>query len=328
VIAISKEGWGVLRKYLITSVLVFSQGAWAMDLGGMIGELGAGARVPTVSYTGWLEPNSDSGNTFQNLGSAVIPVYSDEKDSSSLSASASDLHFDRQQTLTGTAVAVPKDIQKYDLGFSYSHKRENNKSWGMKFGVGSASDHPFANFDTTTFMLMVYFSRPGKLEGSRWIFTVFMSNNNEIANYVPIPGFVYMYNTPTFTGLFGLPFAAVQWRPSTEWTWSGSILGPAISVEGAYGKIHHTQGFVGYSWSQQSYLPKDRPDQRDRLYYNEMRAFGGVRAFVSNSVSLEVQSGYAFNRSFNEGPNTFSKDVGSTTLANSPFAQLNLKMEL
>lgn len=302
--------------------------AHAMDMSGMIGELGAGARAPSISYSGWLEPRSDSGNAFQNRATASVPVYRDEKNTYTVSASASDLHFDRQQEFSNQSYSVPQDLQRYDVGVSYSRKLAAAKMWGAKLSVGSASDHPFANFNTTTFLALGYYSIPGQSEASRWIFTIFMSNNNEIANYIPIPGFVYTYTTATFTGLFGLPFAAVQWRPSSMWTWSGSLLGPEINLESAYGRIRQTQGFVGYSWSQQSFLPKDRPDQRDRLYFNEMRAFAGIRSFFSRDFSFEFETGYAFDRSLYEGLRTFSRDVGSTSLSNAPFAQITLKMDL
>ena len=177
---------------------------------------------------------------------------------------------------------------------------DDQKYWGTRLSIGSASDHPFSNLDVTTFTASGFYSW-NDAPHSRWMLTLFVSNNNPILNYAPIPGFVYIYQLDNFIGMFGFPFTSILWMPTQDWTYTFGIFGPTINTEIAYGNAKKAQVYVGYSWNQQSYIPENRPSNEDRLYYADMRTPFGVRIPIAGVLKTDLAVGYAFDRSVFEG---------------------------
>lgn len=285
------------------------------------------ASVPTVNYGGSFTPQQQSGDVVQNHLTIQTPIYQDDKNLFSLSAGATSLHFGQEQTLDTSGIPVPIDLWKIDFGGGYSRKIDDDKLIGGRLSIGSASDHPFADFDVTTIGASAYYSW-ASTEHSRWMLTILFSNNNPIINYVPIPGFIYMYETPTFIGMFGFPYSSMVWKPSDPWMYTLSIFGPTINAEIAYGNPKNAQIYTGFNWIQQSYLPENRPETNDRLYYDEKHLPLGVRFPVTKGLFSDLSVGYAFDRSAYEGEHFLSKNEGSATLASSWYGAWNLRLVL
>jgi hypothetical protein len=284
-------------------------------------------QTATLTYGGWITPRPVPGTVEQNRVTIQVPAWRDDQNTLALSAGGTSLHFGDQQTLSGSGIPVPVDLWKIEFGGSYARRLEDDRLIGGRLSLGSASDHPFANFDVTTVGASAFYSWATS-ERSRWMVTVFFSHNTPIANYVPIPGFVYIYETETFVGMFGLPFSSLVWRPEDKWTFTFSFFGPTVNSEIAYGYPTGLQVFTGYSWTQQSYLRELRPDPKDRLYYEEMHVPLGVRFPLARGFRTELSLGYAFDRSTFEGLHFHSKENGSAPLGNSWFAAWNLRLEL
>lgn len=284
-------------------------------------------QVPTLSYGGWITPEHVPAKVEQHRLTIQVPIYHDEKDTYAISAGGESLHFGEEQTLPASNVVVPEDLWKLEFGGAYSHKLENEKMIGGRISVGSASNRPFADFDVTTVGASAYYSWSTS-DQSRWFITAFFSNNNPIINYAPIPGFLYLYQTKTFVGMFGFPFSSIIWRPNESWTYTFSFFGPTVNSEIGYGNPKKFQAFTGFSYSQQSYIPVVRPDPNDRLYYAEMHAPLGIRFPIINGVLTEFSGGYAFDRSIFEGTGFGHQQEGSTKLGNSWFAAWNLRLIL
>lgn len=294
---------------------------------GAIGNLGLNrVTIPTLIYSGWLTPQQDPTDVEQQRLSFQTPVYNDGVDWVDVSAGGSSLHFGQEQFLS-SGVAVPIDLWKAEVGGGYSRIFESGKFFGVRAGVGSASDHPFSTLDVITFSVTGYYAWPGS-ERSTWTATLFYSNNNPIANGIPIPGIVYRFHSANFVGMFGLPFSAMVWLPDPSWMFAFSFFGPTINSEIAYGNPRKLQLFTGWSWTQQSYLRVSRPDPNDRLYYVEMHAPVGVRVFISNQLKAEFSVGYSFDRSVYEGTHFTSADDGRTNLGASFYGAWNLRMQL
>ncbi|HXC61349.1 MAG TPA: hypothetical protein VNV63_01625 [Nitrospiria bacterium] len=284
------------------------------------------ATTPTVSYGGWVTPEQGSRGVEYNRLTIQVPVYQDDKDTFSMSAGGTSLHFGEQHTLSGSGIPVPEDLWKVEFGGSYSRKLEDDKLIGGRISFGSASDHPFADFDVITIGASAFYSW-ASTERSRWMLTILFSNNNPIINYVPIPGFIYMYWTPNFVGMFGFPFSSIVWTPLEPWMFTLSVFGPTINSEIAYGNPKKIQFFTGFSWLQQSYLRENRPDPKDRLYFDEKRVPLGMRFPVAKALKSELSVGYAFDRSVYEGTRFGNKDDGAASLGNSWYAAWNLRLE-
>lgn len=284
-------------------------------------------RKPTLSYGGWITPEQVPGDVEQHRLTIQFPVYQGDEDAISFSVGGTSLHFGSGLVLSSSGTSVPIDLWKAELGGSYSHKIDDDKFVGGRVSLGSASDRPFADLGVTTIGASAYYSWASS-ENSRWMLTLFFSNNNPIVNYIPIPGFVYLYQTKTFIGMFGFPFSSIIWMPTEPWVFTLSFFGPTVNSEIAYGNTKKIQLFTGFSWVQQSYLRDNRPDPKDRLYYAEMHAPLGVRFPVCDGLKSELSGGYSFNRSVSEGTRFTDRENGSASLGNSWFGAWNITLQI
>ncbi len=137
-------------------------------------------------------------------------------------------------------------LGRIELGTRYSHKLDETSSVGGGVGFGSASDLPFNNADVDTLSLNAFYNFSTS-EHSAWVLSLFYSNNNPLDNKVPIPGFMYIYRSSDFVGMFGLPFASIFWRFSDPWILSASIFGPTGVLEIARGHVRDLQVFWAFA---------------------------------------------------------------------------------
>ena len=146
---------------------------------------------------------------------------------------------------------------------------------------------------------------------------VLFSNNGVLPNYVPIPGFLYVYRTPEFTGIFGVPILSLTWTPA-PWTLSLSAFGPLVRTEAALGRRERLQGFVEYALNQQFFITAERERRRDRLSFGEQRADLGLRT-AAGPVGFELKSGVAFGRSIAVGQSFGDRRGGKFAMADELF---------
>ncbi len=276
-------------------------GGGLSSFGGVMGGIGLLPPKKTiVSLNGQLAPEGNPTVIEQSKINIATPIWSDGGESFSMSVNAGRLSFNEQQSFD-TGIKTPKELNRIELGAQYSKAMKSKRMFGLRTSIGSASDKPFHSSDEITFSLNSFYTNPGSTENTHWIWTVFLSNNNPLINYVPIPGFIYLYKTEKFTGMFGLPFLSIQWTPIEPWIFSMSYFITNFNSEIAYGFRDKVQTFTGFSISQQSFLRADRDELRDRLFFNEKKIFAGIRSPLTKSISGEIQSGMAFDRKLKEG---------------------------
>lgn len=278
------------------------------SFGGISGGLNMfSAPVPILVYGGTLEPENRPTSVENQRLNFSTPVYRDGSDTYTVSLAGSNLKFGENLRHPETGAELSRSFSKIELGAGFSRNLEGERMMGFRLGWGSASDKPFANGRDVTYNLNTFYSYPTS-EGERWILFLFMSNNTTILNNIPIPGFVYIYKTDHFTGLFGLPFLSLQWTPVDPWGFSLSFFGPVFNSEVTYGNPGEVQYVLGFGWSPQSYMLADRADERDRLFVDELRSFVGIRAPLHRDLAGELQVGSAFRRSIYEARSVFSRD--------------------
>lgn len=176
-----------------------------------------------LNVGGWIAPQQQTSEIDQTKLTIQQPIYRDEKDSYSLSFGGSSLHF----------VKPASRFWRIELGGSFLHKFDDSSMWGARVSVGTASDEPFSNFGVTTIGATGFYSWETSQQ-SRWMITVLTSNNNPLINYVPIPGFLYLYQSEKFFGMFGFPFNAIMWMPAYGWSIMLSLF-PTFNFEVAWG---------------------------------------------------------------------------------------------
>lgn len=279
---------------------------------------------PSITYEGRLIPNQNSPSISENKINFSAPIYHEGGHSLSLSTQGSVLHLNQSVPLS-TGATIPTSYYRTELGSNYMQMLAEKKSFGVRASVGYNIDKPFMSSRDLSFSLSSHYSFPST-DHSSWALILYLSNNGPLANYIPIPGFIYFYRTPTFTGIFGFPFASLQWTPTFPWTYSLSLFGLNLNSEIAYGSIDKIQYFSGFSWNRQSYMLHDRVDEKDRLSFEEKKLFLGLRTPLFNLLSSEIQLGDSFGRRVYIGNKLLHKDGGEAKMASSAYASLMMKM--
>ena len=311
-----------LQRFTLLNRQAFNRAGGSMSaLGGMNV---FGPAIPTFNYEGrYISPPQAESMT-ENRFNVQMPVYQGAQDRLGLALSASKLHINDSIKLS-TGKKVPRDLNRVETGFNYFKNLEGQRGFGVRGSVGYAGDKIFEAGNNFAYSVMANYAFPGSSK-STWAVTAFMTNNSFFAANVPIPGFMYIYRTETFTGLFGLPIASMQWTPSFPWSYTLSIFGPIINGEVAYGSVDEYQLFAGASWSRQVFMLSDREKTNDRLTLEEKKLQVGVRTPFFWKILSEISVGQAFDRSFYIGQGFSQKDDGQAHLKAGAFMSWNFRL--
>ena len=300
---------------------MMSQGGEAFGPVGGPGEMGP--PVPLISYGVKYSPGSTS--FIENKLNISAPIYKSEADTVSLSLAGSDVHLTNTLTLD-SGKKVPTDLYRTDAGVQYFNQLSENRDWGLRGSVGYSGDKPSANSRELTYSLSANYGFPGSGSG-HWMLTAMFSNNGPLVNYIPIPGVSYLYQTDTFTGMFGFPFTMMRWTPVSPWSFSLAIFGPMVQSEVGYGSLDHVQYFSGFYWTRESYIQSTRENDKDRLTVEEKKAAVGLRTLIWGQMIGEFQLGQAFDRSIYIGNGPLNKDGGSVSIPADWYLSASIKVK-
>jgi hypothetical protein len=310
-----------LERMIQMRKLAAARGGGALSAFGGLNAMGP--PVPLVAFDGRYSLGDSSPSFTENKLNISSPVYHADAQTVSLSMAGSTFHVgDGVYLDSGTK--VPTDLYRIEGGAQYFDQLPERRNWSLRGSVGYAGDRPFVYANDTTYSLNANYGFPDSGHGF-WILSVFFSNNSLLRDYIPIPGFAYLYKTDTFTGLFGFPILAMQWTPLYPWSFSLAIFGPTLQSEIAYGSIEHLQVFTGLYWIRQSYIPSQRENNTDRLTIEEKKVALGVRALVWGPLLAEVQAGQAFDRSIYIGSGLFNTDGGSVSIPSNWYGSVGLR---
>lgn len=275
-------------------------GGGLSSFGGVMGRFGLlPLKKSVVSINGMSAPEGNPTVVEQGKVNVSTPLWSKAGRSFSLSAGAGSVVFNEPQFFDDGS-STPRELHRVEIGGQYTRTTQAGKLYGGRLSVGSASDRPFYSKDEMAYNLNGFYTANTNGD-NHWIWTVFLSNNNPVANFIPIPGFIYLYKKDGFIGMFGLPFFNMQWTPKEPWVLSISSFLTNLNAEVAYGFRDRVQAFAGFAISQQSFLREGREENTDRLFFNEKKIFTGVKSPYTKEVSLEFQTGLSFDRSLKEG---------------------------
>ena len=282
-----------------------------------------GPPVPFVSYEGRITPGTNATGQVENKFNISSPVYKNATDTVGLSLAAGQVHLSETLHLdSGQDLAT--DYSRFEIGTQFMRQLADKKNWGMRASVGYAGDRPSEAGKDLSYSLSGSYGFPGTGQ-SYWVALVFMANNSPLANYVPIPGVLYIYRAEKFSGSFGFPVTSLQWTPIDPWQFSLSIFGLNLQTEAAYGHLDSLQTFFAYTMSQQTFIPAVRINDRDRLTLREEKVSLGLRAPVMGLLQAEIQAGRSFNRSAYIGRGFNNKDGGSANMSSDNFASVAVR---
>jgi hypothetical protein len=239
--------------------------------------------------------------------SAMGRVWGDGTNDFFLQGSLRHEEFHTSAILPDTGVPFPHELWDVQGGVSYRHLFDSGSVLGGSVSVGSASDEPFHSSREIVETVMAFFRLPAG-ERDAWLFFLAYSNNRDYANSIPIPGVEYFYNPSSeFHAMVGFPMELLEWRPT-----------PDLSFRCTYSLIHNVhalasyrladplRAYLGFDWNYEGYLLEDRPDPKDRFFYDEKRAKAGVKVTLAKGLVLDLSGGYAFGRSYRESQHRFS----------------------
>jgi hypothetical protein len=76
----------------------------------------------------------------------------------------------------------------------------------------------------------------------------------------------------------------------------------------------------------ESYFRAERVDENDRFFYYDNRAYGGLTFVLGPHMSLDLSSGYVFNRFYFEGQGLQDSDYNRVDVEPGPYAALQIQV--
>lgn len=269
-----------------------------------------------LRFTGMLQP-AEAGVLLTNF-SASVPVFSGEKNRVTLTSRYHLLNFYPDQS----RVSDLRDIQ---VGAAYSYQIEEKRMASISASFGSASDQPFKDSNVNTVSATALYTFPSS-ETESWLLLLNYSNNRPILNNIPLPGFAYIYApSKEFRGTFGVPFASIYWQFIPQWSLTLFTVAPWVAkAQVAYSIAGPFQVFTGVDFSQMTYLQYGRVNKKERLYYDEKKAFIGAKSPLNQIFFVEIEAGYAFGRQLFAAEKYTANPVNPTELDASGYGKLSV----
>jgi hypothetical protein len=260
---------------------------------------------------------------------AVGRIWGDGQNDIFLQGGVRHEEFQTGAILPDTGQPFPEELWDVHGGVSYRHRFDAGSVLGGSVSVGSASDQPFHSSREIVESVMAFFRLPFG-DRDAWLFFLAYSNNRDYANSIPIPGVEYFYNpSPEFHAMVGFPLELVEWRPTPDLMFrcSYSLLHNVHALL-SYRLADPLRAYVGFDWNDEGYLLVDRPDPKDRFFYDEKRAKVGVKLTLAKGLVLDLSGGYAFDRSYRESQHRLSNWFDRVDVRNGFFALASLEFAL
>jgi hypothetical protein len=294
---------------------------------GLFGSPVLGRLSDRISYGAtWLPAQPVRGqptnlaNEQQSL-STLTPLWQNSENELALTTHVRVDFFQTGAVLPTSGIAFPKELYNIGLGGTYRHLFDNGWIWGISTQVGSASDEPFhsvkeMNLGLSTFVRVPWGDRDA------WLFSLSYSPTAQIP--IPIPGVAYSWvPSDRFQANIGLPFM-INYRPIDDLLFNLTYT-PLTNVRAraTYRVCGPVRLYTAYTWGNQGWYLADRTDSRERFLYYDMRVTGGVMATLGGGWTLDLSSGYEFNRYYTQAKQASLNGADRLDIGAGPFLSLN-----
>ena len=209
-------------------------------------------------------------------------------------------HFDldTEAYFEESFLPAPDDLSDLNVGLGYRRFLDNGWLWGALVRFGSASDELFDSADEMYVKADLFLRKPAN-DRDGWLFMLNLNTDRDIP---VLPGIAYQFVRDDWQAIIGLPVLDWRWTPSEKWTLSANYLPlHRVNLEASYNPVRFLKFSGGFEWKELYYRRADRRDDDDRIEYDEKRLWAGVDLFLSEHFGVQVNGGYAFDRSFGEG---------------------------
>ncbi len=287
------------------------------DLGGMpgpggmpglggFGPLGMAMMAPGASYRAtWMPTQRVTNQDGAHLGfvdedlSVSSPLWMEGKDVVLARANVRLQLFQTDALLPNLEQPFPDQFWNINLGVAGVHTFDNGWTGGGGISGGSASNKPFQSVRELNANVFAFLRVPVR-ETDAWNFSLFYSPLGQLP--FPVPGVSYFWHpTPCFYANIGLPFA-LHYQPMDDLSLDFSyMLLTSVRTRATYRIAGPVRIYCGYNWINEGYHLSTETTSAQRFFYYEMNVVGGVRWAISHHASLDLSSGYAFDRFYSEG---------------------------
>jgi hypothetical protein len=258
----------------------------------------------SLSFPLWQNRTSDEWSAAVNLRSEIFQTHA---------------------ILPDTRQPFPDDLWNIRFSTTYRHLFDNGWIAGGSVSVGSASDKPFHSIDEMTAGVNAFLRIPS-CEHNAWLFSLAYSPTGQLP--IPIPGVAYVWQpSENFRANLGLPFQ-MMWRPVDDLTLDLSyMLLTTVHARATYRLCRPVRVYVAYASESEGYLLADRVSFNDRFFNVDQRLTAGAQIIFGPKASLDLSSGYVFDRYFFEGKNiTSGTHFNRVDVGDAPFVSLQFQV--
>jgi hypothetical protein len=291
--------------------------------------LGASTGVPDGVGANWEPSRPVSGQAasmslFDAHAGLTLPVWTSADQGVFATATARGLFVGGGAVFPDTRTPFPNSLWEIQAGGAYVQQVADGESWGLCLAAGSASDRPFHTIHEATVSGLAFW-RSQTESNNAWLFYVVSVTNGQVGQNIPIPGVAYEFHADQLDGVIGLPFLSVTYRPTDVLEFDLNYAAITdVRARASLCVAPGTRVFAGFAWDSDSWLPADRPDHREQLFYYEKRLEGGLVWALREHFDFVLTGGYAFDRYFLESRGFTLEGHNHLALAPGPFVAVQL----
>jgi hypothetical protein len=242
-------------------------------------------------------------------GSVQAQLYHDQHQELQLTASVVDAKIDSSATFPQTELTLPERLYDIRLGASYRTVRHDGSIYGAQVSVGNSSPVDL-NSDNLTFSATL-FTRQPSTKNNAWLFFIAYSDDRAVLNYIPFPGFLYLWNpNPHWHIMAGLPILSAAWTPTTQFKADALLSGfgsaHAGITDSPLKRVRPWHLRLSADWGGDVFRRSDFSDHTDHIIFRSIRYTAGSSLNFGPNRSLDVYGGYATDRQIIEGRDLFN----------------------
>ena len=236
-------------------------------------------------------------------------LYHDDHQEFQLSANFNETNVDSSATFPENGLTIPRHLYDSRATGMYRQVSADGTIYGGQLTLGVIGERPLA-FDYSgdiSFGATVFTRQPVGNKDA-WLFFLSYSDERALFNYVPFPGFAYLWNpNHAWKVMAGFPLSSVTWTPDQHWN-SDAMLSGFGTVHAGTNCYPWTRStpirfHAAFDWGGDVYRRDDNADHSDRLIFREIRYTAGCAFDEGMGRNIDLYAGYATNRQIFEGHN-------------------------
>lgn len=228
--------------------------------------------------------------------------------------------FNTTAVFPDSGLSFPDELWNIRIGKNYFYQFSNGWTGGLNVNLGSASDQPFGDLRNYNFGAIGFVSIPVE-DRDAWNLALVYMPMSQIP--FPIPSVAYQWNpSDQFSMNIGLPFE-VSYRPTEQLSFEASyMLLTTVHTQTTYRWTDAWKSYVAFDWENQSWFLDQRVSDDERLFLYEMRLVMGIQKRFRSNFTIDVTTGYVFDRYFFNGQGFEDRNQDRIDIDSGPFVAL------